>query len=430
MEYVLGLIIIILGWMFWSNTTDYQKLNKKYLEVENECKIWKDRAFNNVNEFQKEKRDLAQKVLRDAQIEAQHIIDEANERYELASQTAKLVEQITKNKISQFPIVATIVADLETAHEENRAKQLETKRNPAINGAMELRRIKQEKRNLIAENKAYKWELQYLRKLIPWIEELEDEIMKPQQNYINWDDNSTSLKDNATYYLSPDEYNSLSTAEKYQLALNRYKKRNKTNAEIGRDYERYIGYVFEKEGYIVEYFGIEKNVEDLGRDLICTKGNKIYVVQCKCWSNIQNKKIHEKHINQLYGTAMKYYLDYKRQLSKHRQDNLQLGTFSENLFATMIIPLFMSTVPYSDTAIEFAEALGIETKIEPMRDYPCIKCNINSKGERIYHLPFDQQYDKCQIKNKGEFFAMTVAEAELAGFRRAMRWSGNNNKNN
>ena len=55
-----------------------------------------------------------------------------------------------------------------------------------------------------------------------------------------------------------------------------------------------------------------------------------------------------------------------------------------------------------------------------------IKCNINqTTGEKIYHLPFDQQYDKCIITPEtGEFYAMTVAEAEEAGFRRAMRWKG------
>jgi hypothetical protein len=42
------------------------------------------------------------------------------------------------------------------------------------------------------------------------------------------------------------------------------------------------------------------------------------------------------------------------------------------------------------------------------------------------HLPFDQQYDSTKIKNKGEFYAVTVAEAEAAGFRRAFKWFGSN----
>ena len=48
-----------------------------------------------------------------------------------------------------------------------------------------------------------------------------------------------------------------------------------------------------------------------------------------------------------------------------------------------------------------------------------------ANGDKIYHLPFDQQYDRCIINEPGEFYASTVAEAEKAGFRRAMRWRGN-----
>jgi len=55
--------------------------------------------------------------------------------------------------------------------------------------------------------------------------------------------------------------------------------------------------------------------------------------------------------------------------------------------------------------------------------YPCIKCNISQiDGTRIYHLPFDQQYDKVKIEpHKGEFYCTSVKEAEDAGFRRAFR---------
>jgi hypothetical protein len=57
-------------------------------------------------------------------------------------------------------------------------------------------------------------------------------------------------------------------------------------------------------------------------------------------------------------------------------------------------------------------------------DYPLVKCNISTHdGTRIYHLPFDQQYDQTKINPvKGEKYAYTVAEAERAGFRRAWKW--------
>lgn len=35
-----------------------------------------------------------------------------------------------------------------------------------------------------------------------------------------------------------------------------------------------------------------------------------------------------------------------------------------------------------------------------------IKCNIGTNGEKIYHLPFDQQYYRTEIKKAGEFLCL------------------------
>jgi hypothetical protein len=67
--------------------------------------------------------------------------------------------------------------------------------------------------------------------------------------------------------------------------------------------------------------------------------------------------------------------------------------------------------------VECNENVGIS-------DYPLVKCNISLRGgEKIYHLPFDQQYDRTKIKpERGEKYVYTVADAEKAGFRRAWKW--------
>ena len=59
-----------------------------------------------------------------------------------------------------------------------------------------------------------------------------------------------------------------------------------------------------------------------------------------------------------------------------------------------------------------------------MSDYPLVKCNISMRdGQKIYHLPFDQQYDRTKIiPDKGERYVYTVAEAEHPVF--AERGSG------
>ena len=141
----------------------------------------------------------------------------------------------------------------------------------------------------------------------------------------------------------------------------------------------------------------------MGRDLIVINESSpdTYIIQCKNWS--QRAEIHEKHIFQLYGSTVLYKID--------------------NPFLN-VKAVFVTTTNLSPKAQEFAEVLDIEVIHAKMNEFPRIKCNINNDGEKIYHLPFDQQYDKVQIINEGERYATTVAEAEKAGFRRAYRWHG------
>lgn len=43
---------------------------------------------------------------------------------------------------------------------------------------------------------------------------------------------------------------------------------------------------------------------------------------------------------------------------------------------------------------------------------------------KIFHLPFDQMYDRAVISSNAERYAFTVEEAMSFGFRRAHRWMG------
>ena len=107
---------------------------------------------------------------------------------------------------------------------------------------------------------------------------------------------------------------------------------------------------------------------------------------------------------QLFGTVIMYRID------KH------------SLFKQKIIPVLMIPphTAISNVALEFAKKLNIRIWKVPNKDFPRIKCNINH-GSKIYHLPFDQLYDRAEIKNIGEFYAWSVEEAESKGFRRARK---------
>jgi len=138
--------------------------------------------------------------------------------------------------------------------------------------------------------------------------------------------------------------------------------------------------------------------------------------KCKYWASY--KDIHEKHIFQLFGTTMEYWIKNFKTKCKTFED------FAKILNNNELRPVFYTSTSLSEKAREMADALSIEIiENAPIGEFPRIKCNISGRDrEKIYHLPFDQQYDRTIIeKEKGEFYAFTVKEAEDAGFRRAFK---------
>lgn len=218
--------------------------------------------------------------------------------------------------------------------------------------------------------------------------------------------------DRVVDYIPKEEYNKLNANARNQLALDNYINGPKTNWQIGRDYEMYCASKYEEKGWKVERFGIEKGLNDMGRDLIATKGNIIHIIQCKFWS--ERKLIHEKHIAQLYGSTIEYSISHEGDLF----DNLK----ERDLFtiAYKIVPVFITNIDLSETAVRFANRLGVEIFKWDIEEFPRIKCNVNN-GEKIYHLPFDQQYDRTKIINEGESYEYTVKDAVAKGFRRAKK---------
>lgn len=315
--------------------------------------------------------------------------------------------EATRSNLTIIPYMAKIMADYETYGLEHLAKELDWGHNvKRLDKVKAIREIRKDARMIVEKNKESQYQLDYLLKLFP---SLQDVIETDYNELPPIQVSEISEYDSARDYLTKEEYQSLSNCERNQLALDRYKNSHKrTKWQIGRDYEMFVGYTYAKKGYNIDYFGSYKGLEDLGRDIIAQKGNQVLIIQCKYWS--AKKLIHENHINQLFGTITCYSIE--RNLSK------------ENVRGILI-----TNIQLSPMAKKMASFLGIEyIENYEMSDYPCIKCNIGHDEygyqTKIYHLPFDQQYDSTKIKQKGEFFAMTVAEAEKAGFRRAFKWFG------
>lgn len=318
----------------------------------------------------------------------------------IAKDNAEYIKEIASNLnvLSNITYLSKILSEYQTLHYQVAYNYLLNKSRPAESAAETVSLLKRETKKHLEELNFYKFKLAYIEDMYPNI----SDIFEPGFNgKDDFELETAENTDRVRFFISPEEYKELSTTEKNQLALDRYVEQRKSKWQIGRDYEMYVGHRLEEKGYAVKYTGIVENLEDMGRDLIATKNGKTLIVQCKNWS--QEKTIHEKHVFQLYGTLVLYKLDNPMLEAKG---------------------IFVTTTKLSEKARAVAKELDIKIVEQlPLGDFPRIKCNVNrTTGEKIYHLPFDQQYDTTVINEKdGEFYAFTVKEAEAQGFRRAWK---------
>jgi hypothetical protein len=356
--------------------------------------------------------------------------EELENRKHILQQNENAFDKIIDEKTKGFPWIIAACNDYLQFMDEQRAEHLQTKSHPAIKSAEELRQIAKERREAKKAALLSKYLLDYSRYLAPWLDdyiglgsqELNDII---QNIHTSWEKKESEFDEDTKRHYGP-KYDILTPEQKLQRKLEWYwEKPQKSPWQIGRDYERYIGYKYESQGWKVIYHGKE-GFEDLGRDLICKKDNVVEIIQCKMWA--QNKQIHEKHIYYLLGTTIEYYLDNLKE-----KGNIQLSLLPEIIQKREAVPKLISTIDISDRAKKAADVLGVIVEKTPFPatnpPYPCIKCNISRKsGEKIYHLPFDQQYDTTQIEEELECFVNTIEEAEAKGFRHAYRWKGETEK--
>ena len=359
------------------------------------------------------------------QEEEQGLQEEKERWQEKVQSDIKAIETLAQEKSQGFPWLAKAYADYFHLQDVKKARYLERKSHPAPKAAHEVRAMASRRRTAEKLHRILKCQLEYYENLFPWLvefksEDIDDLIKQITEKSEGGKDYTEEKIDPTRKWLTSAEYRDLPRVDKYQLALDRYWQKKKTKWEIGRDYERYIGYMYENSGYSVYYQGIILGLEDLGRDLIAKKADEIEIVQCKCWS--QERTIHEKHIFQLFGTTVEYWL--KNMANKKLPEP---SLFPDLLQHERIKARFVTSTKLSEKAKEFAKALRVQIEEDfPLEPYPSIKCNVARRtGEKIYHLPFDQQYDKTLVEEeRNECYVETVQEAEDLGFRRAFRWRG------
>lgn len=296
------------------------------------------------------------------------------ERDGIDGRVARL-ELLIRDRVQGYEHIAAAWVDWELALAEHEADYLSRKKHPAKKAAELVREKGRASAELRRRMKLAEYVIALYEFHFPWLTEFRD--LEAEIDYVQQADESDEKQDPVARFLSKDEWAALNSAERNQLALERHLRSRMTPWQLGRDYERYVGYLREQAGCAVTYHGIVKGFEDLGRDLLAEKDGVIEVIQCKRWA--QRNEIHEKHIFQLFGAM--------------------IAARIENP-GKQVVGTFTTTTALSERAREFARVFEIKVEESfPLADYPRIKCNIARRtGERIYHLPFDQQYDTTVIE--------------------------------
>lgn len=376
-----------------------------------------------MREFTPEQKALIDRLLKvdDLKGKIQSLCDQTAKNLEEIKSVEEAIDRIIEEKTQGFPWLADAISQYYEFRDLKIAEFLEIKLRPAVSSAERVNELAQEKREFQKKFIITRNLIKYYEALFPWLPDFVgqdiDELLI--QSFQKKEAEEEGI-DPVRTYLTQGEYEKLSTTERNQRALDRYWSKRKSPWQIGRDYERYVGYLYEQKGFSVYYQGIEKGLEDLGRDLVCKNGSQVEIVQCKYWR--EDRTIHEKHINQLFGTTVEYFIK-----NIDRKNKPQLDLFPTLLKSKHITPTFITSATLSDTARDFAAILGVKVVDHfPFKPYPSIKCNVSQRnGTKIYHLPFDQQYDRTIIEEeRNECYVLTAAEAERLGFRRAWRWRG------
>ena len=392
-----------------SNFEEYKRMAIKEIEKEKETAKAELESYT-----QETERQLEEKRKELINLAESHVSSEAREA----------LTQLAQEKSQGFPWLAKAYDDYFCLHDLKLADYLENKPHPALKAAEDHRQIAEERREAEKAARIANYLLDYCRYLAPWLDEyigLEvkelGEIVK--EIHSSWEKKEKEFDEEVKRHFGPKYYEGLTLTERLQKKLDWYwQKPSKSNWQIGRDYERYIGYLYEMREWNVYYHG-KKGYEDLGRDLICKKDETVEIVQCKYWA--KDKIIYEKHIYYLFGTTVEYYLE-----NFEGEEDFKLALCPSLIQKRNVIPKLITTIEVSQKAEQVAKVLGVAMEKIPFQHYPSVKCNVSRRtGEKIFHLPFDQQYDTALIEEERlECYAETVAGAEARGFRHAYRWRG------
>ena len=196
---------------------------------------------------------LADVVEAKADLEKQKL--KLKQRVQETEELRRGVLQMARERQIGFPWLAKAYDELFRLEATDVATYLETKDRPAQTAASVVREQSRLRRIAEQGKKEAQYIIEYYEHIAPFLLDLREEVDIPTEEdcktMAEYSDEEKA--DAVVQFLSKEEFRKLSVTERNQLALDRFWKRPKSKWLIGRLYERYVGYLWEDQGYDVDY---------------------------------------------------------------------------------------------------------------------------------------------------------------------------------
>ena len=160
-----------------------------------------------------------------------------------------------------------------------------------------------------------------------------------------------------------------------------------TNPGINKRYRIYIGYLYERMGWSVDYF--------CGKNLVCRKEGRIIVTLTESAATIDLDNMYS-----LLGAAMEYKRD-------NNSDSVSAMCITSSALISRVKIL--------------AQKFGIAIREHfYFRNFPCIRCKADIDGKRVYYAPNDEEYLLVKVNlSEGDKYCWSEEDAKYVGFSRA-----------
>lgn len=165
-----------------------------------------------------------------------------------------------------------------------------------------------------------------------------------------------------------------------------WKKHISNNLGLNKRYRIYIGYLYERMGWDVDYSG--------GKNLISRKENRVIVTLSETVSTVDLSSMYT-----LLGLSMEY-----------KRDNPSSTVSAMCITSSAVISRVMLLAQKFNIAVR---------EHFYFRNFPCVRCKADVMNQRVYYVPDDDEYLSVKmIPEEGDRYCWSADEAESLRFYR------------